>query len=130
MIISDTSFIVDLIRKKREALAKLSEIEQRGEIMGTTSMNILELYKGAYQSARTASNLECVRKIIEALLVIPISDETYEIFGSLSAKLSSQGQTMGDFEEVIASIALAHDASIVTRDEHFGRVSALKIMSY
>jgi tRNA(fMet)-specific endonuclease VapC len=130
MIILDTSFIIDLIRQKMEALAKLSEIENREEIICTTTMNVLELYRGAYMSTRIASNLESVRKIIEALLVIPITEETYDIFGSLSSKLSSRSEPMGDFDEVIAAITLAYDASIVTKDEHFHRISALNAISY
>jgi tRNA(fMet)-specific endonuclease VapC len=130
MIILDTSFIVDILRGRPDALTKLSVIEDSGEIICTTCINVLELYKGAYRSTRIASNLEAVRKIVEALLVIPISDETYDIFGAISSRLSSEGEPLGDFDELIASIALAHNASIVTKDEHFHRIGMLNIMNY
>jgi len=130
MIILDTTFIVDILHGKIDALAKLSEIEDSEQIICTTSINVLELYKGAYLSKRLAANLEAVRKIIEALLVISISDEIYDIFGAISSRLSTEGEPVGDFDEVIASIVLAHNASIVTKDEHFHRIEMLNIMDY
>ena len=130
MIILDTSFIVDILHGKPDALTKLSEIEDSEELICTTSINVLELYKGAYLSKRIDTNLEAVRKIIEALFIISMSDEIYDIFGAISSRLSSEGEPLGDFDELIASIVLANNASIVTKDEHFHRIDLLNIMDY
>jgi predicted nucleic acid-binding protein len=39
----DTSFLVDLIRKKPEALEKIEALEAKGSPLETTTVNILEL---------------------------------------------------------------------------------------
>ncbi len=46
MPVLDSSFIIDLIRKKEEALQKLSELENEHLSISTTEINILELYRG------------------------------------------------------------------------------------
>ena len=61
MPILDSSFIIDLIRKKEEALQKLSELEDEYSSISTTEVNILELYRGAYLSTKINNNLEQVK---------------------------------------------------------------------
>ncbi|MGB9940070.1 PIN domain-containing protein [Methanosarcina sp.] len=50
MPVLDTSFIVDLLRGKNEALQKLDEMEAQEIPLSTTEINVLELYRGAYLS--------------------------------------------------------------------------------
>lgn len=52
MVVLDTSFLVDLIRKDSLPLEKLIELEESGEILSTTTINILELFKGVYRSSK------------------------------------------------------------------------------
>lgn len=65
MPVLDSSFIMDLIRKKEEALQKLSELEDEYSSMSTTEINILELYRGAYLSTKINNNLEQVKDILK-----------------------------------------------------------------
>ena len=58
MPVLDSSFIIDLIRKKEEALQKLSELENEYSSISTTEINILELYREAYLSTKIYHNLE------------------------------------------------------------------------
>jgi hypothetical protein len=51
MPVLDTSFIIDLIRHKPEAFRVLETIEKEGLTPATTSITILELYRGAYLSS-------------------------------------------------------------------------------
>jgi tRNA(fMet)-specific endonuclease VapC len=53
--------------------------------------------------------------------VLPITEETYDIYGAISAALISEGQQIGDFDEIIAAIAISHDAEIITKDRHFSQ---------
>jgi predicted nucleic acid-binding protein len=47
--------------------------------------------------------------------VLPIIEESYDVYGAISAALSSRGQQMGDFDEIIAAIAISHGCIVVTR---------------
>lgn len=126
----DTSFLIDLIRHDPEAMRTLKAMEREGLPLATTAINALELYRGAFLSASVQANLREVEAITRALIELPITDETYRIFGTLVAELQARGSRIGDFDEVIAAITLAGDGEIVTRDSHFTRVPGLKVRTY
>ena len=130
MLVLDTAFIVDALHGDKDALSWLSEMEMEKEALCTTSLNVLELFKGAYRSKKTDENIIDVQKFIEQLLVLPIIEDTYDIYGAISSELFLKGEPIGDFDEVIAAIALSYGATIVTRDRHFERIPTLKIMRY
>lgn len=130
MPILDTSFLVDLIRGRKEAQDMLSELEANRAPFFVTPITVLELYRGAHLSRNPKKNLEVVKEILASLLVLPLDDEACQVFGALSARLKSEGKRIGEFDEVIASIALCHDGEIVTRDRHFLEVPGLKVLGY
>ncbi|WP_346866067.1 PIN domain-containing protein [Methanocalculus sp. MSAO_Arc2] len=63
MRIPDTSLIIDLIRHKPDALTVLETIEEDGETPATTSITILELYRGAYLSSSPKKNQNAIEAI-------------------------------------------------------------------
>lgn len=130
MPVLDTSFIVDLLRGKKEALQKLAEMEVQEIPLSTTEINVLELYRGAYLSRKTHQNLEEIRKLLECFQVLELEQSVYEVFASLSARLLSEGKPVGAFDELIAAITLLQEEQIVTRDEHFKKVPGLELISY
>lgn len=126
----DTSFIVDLLRGKRGASEKMAEMEAEGLPFYTTEINVLELYRGAYLSRRTHQNLEDINKVLACMDIWGIDESIYEIFASLSARLLSDGNPIGAFDELIAAITLCQDGQIVTKDQHFRRVPGLEVIEY
>lgn len=126
----DTSLLIDLIRHDPEAMRTLEAMEREGLPLATTAINVLELYRGAFLSASVEENLREVEAIMQALIELPITTETYRVFGTLAAELRGNGKPIGDFDEVIAAITLANDGEIVTRDGHFARVPGLKVRAY
>jgi len=129
MPVADTSFIVDLIRRDQGALACYQGFENAGTALFTTGITALELYKGAFVSKK-GENVAKVHAILELFAVLPVEETVYEAFGKLSAGLNLQGQSIGDFDEVIAAIALCHDGAIITRDRHFGKIPGLEVIGY
>ena len=129
MIVIDTSILIDALHRKNSALRKILELQAAGEVLCTTQINVLELYKGVYRPAKSKSGLEKVRKLLDALIILPIDDDVYDVFGELSAELKYMGGTIGDFDELIASIALINGAAIVTVDCHFQRIPGLEVVS-
>lgn len=130
MPVLDTSFIVDLLRRKKEALQKLNEMEAKELPLSTTEINALELYCGAYLSRKTHQNLEEIKALLECFQVLELEESVYEVFASLSANLLSKGKSIGAFDELIAAIILCYDEKIVTRDNHFKEVPELEVISY
>jgi len=128
MIIIDTSVLIDALRRNQAALSKISELEESGDILCTTQINVLELYKGAYSPTSSKNGLEKVKKMLEALVILKIDEEVYDLFGELSSELRRRGKFIGDFDELIAAMALNYEAAIVSTDGHFQDVPGLKVI--
>jgi tRNA(fMet)-specific endonuclease VapC len=129
MPIADTSFVIDLMRRDPGAVAAYEGYERQGIALHTTAVTALELYKGAYLSG-TEQNRKKVAALLELFTVIPVDETIYEAFGRISAALALSGDGIGDFDEVIAAIALSYDRKIITRDRHFSKVRHLEVISY
>lgn len=130
MLLLDTTFIIDILRGNKEVLSKLSEFEMENESLCTTSLNMLELFKGAYRSNKKDKNINDMQRLVEHLLVLPIAEDAYDIYGAISSELYLKGEQIGDFDEIIAAIALSYDAAIITRDRHFDPIPMLKVVHY
>ena len=129
MPLADTSFVVDLMRRDRGALKRYAGFEQQGIALSTTAITAMELYKGAYVSGNS-NNLIKVRTILELFTLLPVDETIYEVFGSIAAGLFIKGNPIGDFDEVIAAIALCIDGEIITRDQHFEKIPGMKVIGY
>jgi hypothetical protein len=129
MPLADTSFLVDLMRRDRGALKRYAGFEQQDIALSTTVITAMELYKGAYVSGNS-NNLIKVRTILELFTLLPVDETIYEVFGRIAAGLCITGTPIGDFDEVIAAIALCNDGEIITRDRHFEKIPDLKVTGY
>ncbi len=117
-------------KKDPAAIEKLKELERNDEMICTTDIYILEHFKGAYRSSQAEKNLLQVEEIISSLIHLQIDSGVQEIFGKRSASLLKNGNRIGDFDEVIAAICLAHNQNILTRDSHFNKIPDLSVLSY
>ncbi|HNX39634.1 MAG TPA: type II toxin-antitoxin system VapC family toxin [Methanothrix sp.] len=126
MIIIDTSVLIDALHRKDNAIRKILELEETGETLCTTQVNVLELYKGVYNPTKSEDGLKKVKALLDGFVVLAIDEDAYDIFGELSAQLKRRGESIGDFDELIAAIALVHGATIVSTDRYFERVPGLQ----
>jgi len=129
MPLADTSFLVDLMRRDRDALNLYLNFEQQGIALTTTAITAMELFKGAYVSGNR-NNLVKVRTILELFTLLPVDETVYEAFGRIAAGLCISGNPIGDFDEVIAAIAVCNDGEIITRDRHFEKIPELTVIRY
>jgi predicted nucleic acid-binding protein len=130
MLVLDTTILIDALHRKEAALRKIVELEETEETMCTTQINVLELYKGAYLPTKSNENIQKVKKLLDALVVLRIDEDIYELFAALSAKLKSRGESINDFDELIAAITMTNEAAIVSNDNHFKRIHGLRVISY
>jgi len=86
-------------------------------------------FKGVYSPKESEKGLKKIKALLEAFVILPIDDDACDMFGELSAELKRRGESIGDFDELIAAIALVHGATMVSSDGHFRRVPGLKIDS-
>jgi len=130
MPVADTSFIVDIIRHDPRALEKLEELESEEKTLSISPIVALELFKGAYRSRNVGENVREILAILALCDEIAFDTDIYHAFGYLSSTMKESGDPIGDFDQVIAAVALCTDGEIVTRDRHFGKVPELKVIAY
>jgi len=127
----DTDFIIDLLRRKSDAERKLEELTSDGDRLTTTALNASELFKGAYNCSKPVQEAKNVRHLLDTLDILEFSIAASETFGKLSIDLKRNGTEIGDFDLLIASIALTHGETLLTRNvRHFSRVPGLAVESY
>ncbi len=85
-----------------------------------------ELYFGVAQSASPAENRARLEAFLAGLQSWPFDDGAAEIYGDLRAQLTQAGTPIGPNDLLIAAIALAHGATLVTHNtREFSRVPGL-----
>jgi tRNA(fMet)-specific endonuclease VapC len=90
-----------------------------------------ELYFGARNSMKVAENLERVDRFCAVFESLPFDDAAAVHYGSVRAQLKREGRPIGANDLMIASIALAANAELVTRNlEEFQRVPGLDVSSW
>jgi tRNA(fMet)-specific endonuclease VapC len=87
-----------------------------------------ELLAGALRSQRADANRQRLLAFFAPLQSLPFDDQCAEHYGQIHAYLLSQGQPIGPNDTLIASIARAHDAILVTHNtREFSRVPGLRL---
>lgn len=130
MVCVDTNFLIAFTKKKpsiNEFLHKMSEMNEQVYI---TIFSLAELYFGAYNSKKISSNLETVKKIESAFLVLDFDHKSSQKYGEIYAELKIKGTQIGVMDTLIASIALTNDQELVTNDDDFTNVPSLRISNY
>jgi tRNA(fMet)-specific endonuclease VapC len=90
-----------------------------------------ELLFGARNSAKIQFNLERVHGFASGLTSLPYDAKAAEFYGITRAILERAGTRIGEADLMIASIALAHDLIVITRNKkEFARVPGLRMESW
>lgn len=90
-----------------------------------------ELLFGAYRSLRLEANLKLLNTLFQQFPSLSFDDAAAEDYGRLRADLVSRGTPIGPNDLMIASIALAHNLTLVTHNtREFGRVSGLRLVDW
>ena len=127
----ETDFVVDLLRNKRQARLKLTELENSDEPLTITPITLTELFKGAYSAHDVDSALFKVDEVTRNLHVLNYDMFAAKKAGELLSHLEKSGSRIGDFDTVIAAICLRYEEALVTKNKkHFSRAKGLSIIDY
>ena len=126
MVCLDTSVLVALIRKDQAAIDGLTAEAERGGTVSTTMVNVCELYSGAYGSKNPQKELAKVQDLVSNLGLLELDAGAAKRYGELVNDATLKRAPIGDFDLIIASIALEQEEKLVTRNvKHFSRVPGL-----
>ena len=90
-----------------------------------------ELVYGAHKSKAVAKNLHKLDAFFSAIESLPFDDSAIGFYGTTRAFLEKNGTPIGPHDLLIASIALAHQLTVVTGNEsEFRRVPGLLVANW
>jgi tRNA(fMet)-specific endonuclease VapC len=123
----DTNAWIQILHRPRGAVADRMHETPRDAVR-VCSVIKAELFYGAFKSARVDSNLALLRRAFSGFQSLPFDDPAAERAGSIRAHLSRLGTPIGPADIMIAAIAAAASATLVTHNtSEFARVPGLRI---
>ena len=129
MYLLDTDTVIYSL--KGEPAVKKNLREHFHDPLKMSVITLMELYYGAHKSQKIASNLAKIKTLEISFQIIPISEESAEIFGMIKAQLEKAGSPLDDFDLIIASCALSNNLMLVTNNvRHFQRIEGLKLTNW
>lgn len=127
VFVLDTDHCVAVLRGQLHLADKVAPDDE----LAVTAITVGELIWGARRSQRVKENLDAIGRLLEAVRVLSPDREAAERFGNLKAELEAEGAPLEDFDLLIASIALVHNATLVTHNlRHFSRIEGLKLADW
>jgi tRNA(fMet)-specific endonuclease VapC len=123
----DTDICIHLLNAREPQLIERLRQHRPPEI-AICSVVRAELLWGAHNSRRPDENRARVRAFTEPFLSLPFDDASADHYGPIRADLAARGQPIGPNDTLIAAIARANDAVLVTRNvREFSRVADLEL---
>jgi tRNA(fMet)-specific endonuclease VapC len=132
MYIFDTDSLSDIV-KSRPSPRFLKNLKGLpSEFQYPTSINVAEIYYGAFRSTKTEKILRAFEEMVfPNVTVLPFDEEIAQVYGQLKAKLEKRGITKSEPDLRIASIALQHKFTLVSGNiRHFKDIPRLKIENW
>lgn len=130
-MILDTSFLVDLMRNKHNAVAQMQKLVASSESIAITAPTVFELCAGIELSGLPDCERDKVSAVLSDQIVFSLDSLSARNAGELHGKLMKRGESIGAVDCMVAGIALKHGEAILTRDvKHFLRVAGLKVETY
>lgn len=132
MYIFDTDSLSNIVKShpSPRILKKLKGLPL--EFQYTTSINVAEIYYGAYRSPKKEKILRAFEEtVFPNVTVLPFDEDSARIYGHLKAKLEKRELTKSEPDLRIASIALQHNFILVSGNvRHFKDIPRLKIENW
>ena len=129
MYLFDTDCLSNILKKAPSPLLikKLESLPK--SLQFTTSINVSEIYFGAYRSRNQEKILKAYEdKVFPNVNILPFDTDSGKIYGRLKALLEKRGLSKNEPDLMIAAIAIQHDMILVTGNKkHFMDIPGLNI---
>jgi tRNA(fMet)-specific endonuclease VapC len=127
MYLLDTNVCIHLLNKVHPSILQKFHSLSPADI-ALCSVVKGELLFGARRSVHIDANLQRLKLFFSPLGSLPFDDRCAEHYGLIRADLAAQGKPIGPNDLMIAAIARAHDATLITHNTgEFGRVTGLRM---
>lgn len=127
MYLLDTNVCIRLLNRADARMEQRFRASSPFEI-ALCSVVKAELLYGAHRSTRVDANLQRLRLFFSPLASLPFDDRCVETYAMIRTDLAVQGKPIGPNDLMIAAIARANQATLVTHNKgEFGRVAGLQL---
>jgi len=124
----DTDWVIDHFNGVTQVTLRLKELQPRG--LGLSVVSAAELWEGAYFSRDAKRSQETLEGFLSGVDILGLDEEICKRFGQLRGAMRKRGQTIGDFDLLIAATALRHKLTLLTNNrKHFESIAGLEIES-
>jgi tRNA(fMet)-specific endonuclease VapC len=122
----DSSVAIAILRGDAELRARVAALEP-GQACAAPIV-FAELFEGAYRAQNQAKARWAVEQFIARVELLAFTEDACRLFGAKSAELRKKGKMTQVLDLMIACVAIAHDATVVTRNEKdFANISGLHV---
>ena len=139
MFVLDTDILSLAFREHERVIRRIRHEEDRGEVVAVTAITRVEVLRGRFEHLLKSANksewllaydlLVKTEEKLAKIEILPITEPAADHFDRLRASRKFKKTGRGDL--LIACIALAHDATLVTRNiKDFRNVPNLKLENW
>jgi tRNA(fMet)-specific endonuclease VapC len=123
-LLDTNTCVVHLKQKASPVSARLRQHSPQD--LAVCSVVKAELFYGAMKSQNPPRTLAVQQQFLSQFVSLPFDDSAAEIYGRERARLTLLGTPIGPNDLLIASIALAHNLTLVTHNtREFSRITGL-----
>ena len=122
----DTNTCIRYLNGQSDSIRqRFAEISPRE--MALCSIVKAELYYGSLKSENPERNLGRLSRFFAGFVSLPFDDSAARTYGAIRSTLERSGRLVGPNDLLIAAIALANDATLVTHNvREFSRIEDLR----
>ena len=127
MYLLDTNVCINFLNGSSRTVEQHFRSHSPSEIT-VCSIVKAELLFGARNSQRVDANLQILKMFFSPLQSLPFDDRSADEYGLIRADLTAQGKIIGPNDMLIAAVARAYDAVLVTHNtREFSRITGLRL---
>ena len=132
MICLDSTFIIDFLKNREEAIEAGAKIKE--DVLMTTTINIFEILFGILRKKQANHNkeIEGLMKFISGVTILDFNYKSSVRASEIASDLVKKGIPIETNDCLIAGTMLSNSCiRIITRDiEHFQRIKGIKVEGY
>jgi len=129
MFLLDTNAVIYFFKGQGKVAERLFAVEA-GEV-AISSVSLYEIEVGIAKSSQPTRRRKQFDSFLAVVSVLPFDSAAARAAATLRAELESRGLPIGPLDNLIAGVALAHRATLVTRNtREFSRLPGLALMDW
>lgn len=125
----DTNIVIDFFRNDSAITKKMQELEEQQVHFCIAPIALCELWQGAYLAPKQKNPTELIETFLKSIEILEFTGYACRFFGQKYAELQKHGKQTQESDLMIASICIAHNAILVTRNhKDFMNIKELKFV--